>query len=1061
MGLRPSASHRGPQTGMIPRTGCLRPDRRKGVDRGLPVSERVPAAHAVSSHDFPIRNVDLAYRIRGLPMAGAVLHLGSHPDDEEAGLMAYLSRGLGARTVYWSATRGEGGQNRTGPERGEALSVIRTWESLDARALDGGEVLYGPFYDFGFSRSGEDALSRWDRRAVVREIVRAIRLVQPLVLISRWRGGPEDGHGHHQAIGLAVAEAFDAARDPTAFPELRGAGLRPWQPRKLYRSAIGDWQPGEDVTFGDRLPDLEHGGVLRINTGAFDPISGRSYQELAWIGVNKHQSQAMGFLPVRGDYFSYYRLDRSLVEARAPEQGVFDGLDPTLSGLPEHAGSAVPGLPEVLQEARGHAQAAAAAFRPDHPAEAGRSVLEGLAALRRAREAAAHGEPHEDVRTALDRALARKIRDFEEAAARCLGIDVECLIDEARLTPGKQVRVTARLWNGTGQAVEGADVNLDVPRGWPAPRAEALTVERQDAQFSPTLAEAFHVTVPVDAALSSPYWLREPPGPYRYAWTEDAPLGLAFDEPLISATCRLGIGPHEISITRPAMHRDTFVGGSRELAPAVVPPVALRPKERRRLLPASDREGHVELELAARSMRDAVIGTLRAEAPAGWGVHPAMSHLSFERVGRVHTVRFEVAIPADAKPGIHEIGYRIESDDRDYDIVLQPVRRRAPGLAGPVDETNCVAETFVLAPAAVSIHLIEAEFVKRLRSAYIRGADEDILGSLLPFGIDMTVLAPDELSYADLSLFDVIVVGPNAYLISDDVRRNAARLLEYVERGGTLVCQYQAYGYQQPGFAPYPFRYRQPHDRVTSPDAPVTLLDPQHPALSVPNRIGPEDFDGWVHDRGLYFFGEWDKRYTPLLESGDPGYDPQRGGLLVANYGRGTYVYAAYSFFRQIPQGVPGAVRLFANLLGLAEARILERAEQARHIPMLAFLSGEQLYDVARLMSERWLDAGTLLCRQGDRGTDLYMVLEGEIEVIKGEAGAENIVSVAGHGDVVGELAAIADIPRSATLRAGTDVKILVMRGTHFRAFLRQHADLAERIRALLAQRLASAEIRW
>ena len=973
--------------------------------------------------------------------------------------MAYLSRGLGARTVYWSATRGEGGQNRTGSERGEALGVIRTWESLDARALDGGEVLYGPFYDFGFSRSGEDALARWDRRAVVRELVRAIRLVQPLVLISRWRGGPEDGHGHHQAIGLVVAEAFEAAGDPAAFPELRAAGLPAWRPRKLYRSAVGDWQPGEEIEFGDRRAELERDDILRINTGTFDPISGRSYQELAWIGVNRHQSQGMAFLPARGDYFSYYRLDRTLLGKAEHEEGMFDGLDPTLPGLPEHTGSSVAGLREVLETASDHARAAGAAYRPDRPVDAGLAALEGLAELRRCRELAAE-ERDEDVSQALDRALDRKIRDFEETTARCLAIDLECLIDRRRLTPGSRPRVTSRLRTSADRSIDGADMTLVVPDGWTARVADGPREER-DSDGSLVLTESFEVSVPTSAALSPPYWLRQPPGTYRYAWPDGGPLGMPFDDPLISAACRVGIGRHELDITSPAMHRETFVGGFRELAPAVFPPVALRPRERRVLLPAAEREGRLELELAVRSMRDEVAGTVRAEVPPGWGVHPTARDLSFDRVGQVHTVRFEVTIPADAKPGIHRIGYRMESDDRDYDIVLQPVRRRAPGLAGPVDETNCVAETFILAPAAVSIHLIEARFLKRLRVASIPGAGEDFLPSLRHFGIDMTGLTPEELSYRDLSLFDAIVVGPNAYLVHDDVRHNAARLLEYVERGGTLVCQYQGYGYQQPGLAPYPFRFRQPHDRVTSPDAPVTVLDPEHLALSVPNPIGPEDFDGWVHDRGLYFFGQWDKRYVPLLESGDPGQEPQRGGLLVAPYGRGTYAYAAYSFFRQIPDGVPGAVRLFANLLGLAEARILERAEQARNIPLLASLTDEQLYEVARLMSERWLDAGTLLCRQGDRGSELYMVLQGEVQVVKDEGGSEEVVYVAGIGDVVGELAAIADLPRSATLRAGTDVRILVMRGSHFRDFLRQHKDLAERITILLARRLASSEGMW
>jgi LmbE family N-acetylglucosaminyl deacetylase len=1013
----------------------------------------------VPGHDLPLRNADLAYRLRGLGMAGSVLHIGSHPDDEDAGLMAYLSRGIGVRTVYWSATRGEGGQNRIGPERAEALGVLRTWESLDARALDGGEVLYGPFYDFGFSRSGEDCLVRWDEEIVLLEMVRAIRLVQPRVVVSRWTGGPEDGHGQHQAIGLVVAEAFRAAAERTRFPELLAQGLGPWQAQKLYRSAAGDWQPGEDAAFGQRSLDLEADGLLRINTGEVDPVSGRSYEELARMGVNRHQSQAMALLPARGDHFSYYRLERSLVPAPQPEQGFFDGFDPTLAGLADHLGDSVP-LRALLDEARDHAVAAVDVFRPDRPADAGRAVLEGLASLRAARKANVEASLGEDARSALDRAIARKIGEFEETAGRCLGIDVDCLVDEARVTPGREVRVRARVWTGKEQ-LDSADVRLEVPEGWVVRHLDVPPGRRDDSEVSSIITAEFEVSVPDSAVLSCPYWLRDAREPYRYAWPASGPLALPFDPPLITARCEVELGGHRLSITRTAVHREAFVGGSRELPLEIVPPVSFRLREQRKILPLRESEEHIELQLAARSMRDDVRGTFAAEAPHGWEVHPAEVELAFPRVGDVHTLEFELTVPTTAKPGIHELSYRMTSGQRDYSEVVQPVWRRAPGLAGPADESNCIAEAFIMAPATVSVHLIEAEFVRTLRYAYIRGAEEDVLKSLESFGLDVKTLASEELSYADLSVFDTIVVGPNAYLVREGVRRNAARLLEYVDQGGTLIVQYQAYGYQRPGFAPYPFGYRQPHDRVTSPDASVTVLEPDHPGLSVPNRITPEDFNGWVQDRGLYFFGERDKRYVPLLESADPGQEPLRGGLLVASYGRGTYVYAAYSFFRQIPEGVPGAVRLFANLLGLAEARILERVERVRHIPLFSFLNDTQMYEVARLMSERWLDPGTYLCRQGDRGRELYMVLDGEVEVIKGKDGGEELLQAVGPGELLGELSVLTDLPRSATLRARDEVKVLVMQGSHFRDFLRQHADLSERVTSLLARRLASSEIRW
>ena len=1013
----------------------------------------------MSGHDEPVRNADLVYLLRSLGMAGAVLHIGSHPDDEDAGLMAYLSRGLGVRTVYWSATRGEGGQNRAGPERGEALGILRTWESLDARAVDGGEVLYGPFYDFGFSKSGQDCLARWDRDSVIREIVRAIRFVQPQVVVSRWTGGPEDGHGQHQAVGLVVGEAFDAAADEARFPELVELGLPPWQAQKLYRSAVGDWQPGEDVAFGLRVPEFEEQGLLRINTGEVDRISGRSYQELAWMGMNRHVTQAMAFVPWRGEYLSYFRLERSLVPVPQPEAGPFDGLDPSVAGLADLPGCDWPGLRPLLEDVRDRATEALSSFHPDHPEDAGHAVLAGLDAVRQARRLVAdRGREHDGA--ALDLLLERKQAEFEEAAARCLGLDLECLVDEGLLTPGRRVLVRAGLW-WSGQGSINADVRLNLPAGWTSERLEVTGGEESRGGSLSGITAVFVVTLPEAATLSSPYWIREPRGPYRYNWPEAPPPGLPFDPPPISATCDVRLGDRELSVTRPAVHRKASAGGFREVVPEVVPPVSLQLREDRKILPSRDQPERIELELAARSMQHDARGTLVVEAPDDWDVHPPEVDLGFERFGDVRTVRYEVNIPAGAKPGTYALSFRVASGSRDFGVVLRPVWRRPAGHTGSVDEASSTAAAFIMAPARISLHLVEAQFVSRLRSAYIRGADEDIHTSLEPFGLAMTVLNPEDLAYADLQAFDAIVVGPNAYVMRDEVRRSAGRLLEYVDGGGTLIVQYQAYDYQRPGLAPYPFRFRQPHDRVTFPDAPVTVLEPDHAILSFPNRITAEDFDGWVHDRGLYFFGEWDKRYVPLLESGDPGEEPLRGGLLVASYGRGTYVYAAYSFFRQIPEGVSGSIRLFANLLGLAEARILERADRVRHLPLFSSMTEPQLYEVARLMSERWLDAGTYLCRQGDRGRELFMILDGEVEILKEDGGREKVVSVAGAGEVVGELSVLTDLPRSATLRAREDVKILVMAGVHFREFLRQHVDLAERMTSLLARRLASSEITW
>jgi len=239
----------------------------------------------------PQRHAEIFYRLKKLGMAGAVLHIGAHPDDEDVGLMAYMARRMGVRMVYWSATRGEGGANRIGPYQEETLGVYRTWESLEARAMDGGEALFGPFYDYGYSKFGEEALSKWGRENLVREMVRAIRLVQPQVVVARWSGKPSDNHGHHLAIGTVVPAAFVAAGNPDCCRELREQGLHAWQPRKLYQSTLGDGLPGQRGLFGKLVPAYEAAGLTRINTGHLDPFAGLTYQEQAWIGYNGSSPQ--------------------------------------------------------------------------------------------------------------------------------------------------------------------------------------------------------------------------------------------------------------------------------------------------------------------------------------------------------------------------------------------------------------------------------------------------------------------------------------------------------------------------------------------------------------------------------------------------------------------------------------------------------------------------------------------------------------------------------------------------------------------------------------------------
>jgi LmbE family N-acetylglucosaminyl deacetylase len=975
-------------------------------------------------------------------MAGAVLHIGAHPDDEDSGLVAYLSHGLGVRAVYWSATRGEGGQNRRGAERGEALGILRTWESLLAREVDGGEVLFGPFYDYGFSKSGDDALRRWGRDHLILELARAIRIVQPAVVVVRWSGDAADGHGHHQAIGAVAAEAFDVAGEAGRFPEVLDARLPPWPTLKLYRSVGGDWQPGEDGEFGGRVENYERAGYVRVDTGEIDPIDGVSFQEQGHRAINMHRSQGIGLLPEPGPYYYYYRLERGALDAGHLGGGLFAGVDATLTGLLAHFPSVAAPLRTTLETVKEHAARAVESFHPDRPAEAGLAAAEGAAVLHELRN-----DVGEDQAAALQLYLTRKAREFEDVAAACLGVRVECLLDRARTTPGRPVRVRARVWAPARDAVDVAELRLETPRGWRLDRARP----EDDAHL--TGQGEWEICPPDEAPTTVPYWLREPRRPYRYTWPLEGPAADPLDPAAVTATAEVEVDSRRLSVRVPALHRSAFPGGFRELSLSILPRMTVRPRKRRELVPLPVEPIVLELVAGVRCIQDrGGDGVLTIRAPDGWDVYPDSIELSFARGGEGRTVAFEVTIPAGTGAGRYDLVYDLQCDGRNSAFDLETTRLVAEGATEPVDEDNCTAESHQISAACVEVCLIDAEFVRTLRYGYVEGAQESILESILRFGLDVALLSDDELAYGKLDGFDAIVVGPNAYNTRHALQQNAARLLEYVAEGGTLVVQYQGYGYAHGAFAPYPFTFNQPHDRVTDPDADVRFLNSGDPLLHLPNELTPADFDHWVHDRGLYFFGEWDTRYRPLFATADRGDVPREGGLLTASYGRGGYAYVGFSLHRQIPAGVQGAVRLFANLLGLAEARVRARKELLGRVRLFDSLSDDDLYEGARVMSERWIPAGTELVRQGDRGNEMFILYDGRMVAVRATGDEERVVEVLNPGDSLGEVAVLAGTPRAATVRAETDSRVLVLPADALKGWLRRDPDLAMRVMERLAR---------
>lgn len=994
---------------------------------------------------------ELVYLLRNLSATGDVLVVGAHPDDEDNGVMAWLAHHHGVRVVYWSATRGEAGQSRIHSYTGEELGIYRTWESAAAREIDGGESLFGPFTDYGYSKHGAEALEKWDATRLVGELVRAIRVVQPQVVISLWRGDESAGHGHHAAVGTAIKEAFETAGDPRAFPEFERIGLVPWRPRKLYQSIKVDWQPGEKVELGVHRPDLKRDGCLEVNTGRFDPIRGLTYEEQGALARNAHLTQGFAHVPTAGDFYNYLELVQVVSggDSAASAIDLYAGIDATLTGLADYPGGGSIELRSELDALKQLAVSAAEDFRPAEPWRSGRRLLEFVRMLRHLEGRLDRLGLSEHGQRALARYLTRKRSDAEGAAARCLGLRLDAALNRGRLTPGESVRVACRLQSYGPDVPSAIDFHPRVALA----AAEALRID--DA--SDASAAEFEIAIPSAAPLSCPYWLRANREEYSYTWPEVPFAGQPFNPPLVEVTCEVRFGEMALQLTRAAAHAQAFAGGYRELQPAILPPISMQPRKSRHVLRVRDTPQVLDLQVAVlgHHLMPPIAGVLEVHVPPGWSAEPSRLDVSLQKAGDADSIPVRITVPAHAAPGAHEIRYGISCSGRLYDASMTTVRQTAPGLGGAPDEATCIREQYIARPAVVRVDLMHVSVYEEQTCAYVAGTGDDVPTLLRSLGLTLEVLSDEDLAHAALERYDSIVIGPNAYVVRDAVRKAGQRLLAYVHGGGTLVVQYQGYPYERMGATPYPFRYNQPHDRITNQHSTVRLIAPDHFLLRYPNVIGADDFSGWVRDRGMYFFGEWDKAYEPLLASADPGEQQKLGGLLVARWGKGVYAYCGYTLFRQLPAGVRGAFRLFANLVAIPEARIRQRMDHLRGVPLFAGLSEHELHRVAEIIVDRWLSDGEYLFREGDEGEELYLIAAGALDVWKGQP--EQLVGSMVSGMPIGELSAFTGFTRAASLKARGPTHLLAVHSNDFRRLLRESPELGERMMELLARRLRTA----
>ena len=816
-----------------------------------------------------------------LNVVGSVLMIAAHPDDENTAMLAYLARHRKVRTGYLSLTRGEGGQNLIGPEQGDELGVIRTQELLAARRVDGAEQFFTRAIDFGFKKTPQEAFDKWGREKILSDVVWVIRRFRPDVIILRFTGTPRDGHGQHQASAILGREAFSAAADPKRFPEqLRW--VEPWQTKRLLNNSN---LSEEDLAKEPRK--------IAVDPGEYDPVLGHSYAEIAGMSRSLHRSQGMGTAERRGAAPSYLLP----VAGDAPDKDLFDGIDISWNRI--LGGSAVG---KALSEA-------AQSFDPEHPERT-------LPLLTSARNAMS--QMHSPL-------VDRKRQELDETIALCSGLWLDATADKYAAVPGGAFKVNATALARRKMNVGVESIDLEGI-------AHAGAKAGGGLPFNQPKAYSVDVAVPSDAPLSQPYWLREPKQGDTYGVSNQTEIGLAENPPLLTARFHIRLESGEIEIDRPVLFRYIErAQGELTRGIVIVPPVALKWSEPAILFPSSSAKS-TELQLTANVAQ--AEGSVRIQAPDGWRADTASPGFHLTSLGEESTISIRLTPPAqDSKvtaTASASVGNRTVAVD--METIRYP--HIPPQVLFPPTRSALVrADVRLLA--------------KNL--GYVMGAGDEVPEALRQMGAEVTLLGPDDLARGNLQRFDAIVAGVRAYNTRVDLRANQQRLLDYVRDGGTLVVQYNVpdggagRGGRGPGrggnaagqgrggngrgsaggappesltlarIGPYPLTPG--GDRVTVEDAPVALPDPQSPLLHKPNEITSKDFDGWVQERGLYFASEWDKRYQPLLETHDPGEKPLLGSTLYARYGRGAYVFTSLSWFRQLPAGVPGAFRIFANLL--------------------------------------------------------------------------------------------------------------------------------------------------
>lgn len=868
----------------------------------------------------------------------SILMVTAHPDDEDGGLLAYQTRGLGARGMLMTLNRGEGGQNAMSMELYDTLGLVRTQELLTADRYYGVDQYWGRVIDYGFSKTREEALKQWDYERVLSDVVRVVRMTRPLVITSVFAGAPTDGHGNHQVAGQMAQEAFVAAGDPKRFPEQFREGLRPWSPAKVY-CRVPFFEPTKEHTIYDYATDKyvpirffdyvnktwmsgKPPANIEIAEGAHDAATGLNFLQMGREGWGYQKSQnGGGTIPQPSLVTSSYHRYGSHVTVPETEKSLYDGLNVSLLGIASLATGNTSFLKQGLERISRCAEDANNHYAANRPEGIAPTLADGLKATRALIEEVRTSSLAEPGKSDVLFELEKKEPQFEHALILALSLSFDAVVVPEKqpsgpftafsgatptfaiAIPGQAFPVQAHLLNAGPEAIQIESLDLAAADG----KDWGIHPESSPA---PSLAGAkdirlrFTVKVPADATLTKPYFSRPDQEQPYYNLTDERYRNRSFAPYPLAAKARLNYRGTRLEIEKVVQTNQRTEGIGIEEQPLLVGPaisVSVSPAAGAVPLTAKSFQFSCRLHSNAKGTAE---GTLRLELPSGWESTPPQYKFAIAE-GQNDNVTFGVT-PHSINPKPYEIRAIAEYQGKSYEEGYRLV-----GYSG-------LRPYPFYRPAAYKAVGVDVTTAPGLRVAFFSGTGDDVPLALEDLGLHVQILSGADIEAGNLSDYDAIILGTRAYAARPELRAANSRLLTYVKNGGALIVQYNLQNFDH-DYGPYPFTLGSNAAKVVDETSAVKFPDAHDPALSWPNKITEADFSGWEEERGHGFMQKWDSRYKPLVETHDPDQDPQLGGLLVARYGRGFYIYDAFALYRQLPSGVPGAYRILANLVSIGK----------------------------------------------------------------------------------------------------------------------------------------------